>query len=63
MTMTADKLKTWMAAQKLTKTDFAALTGIARTTLDRYLAGQQPIPKVVVLSCIAIENGLCPWGY
>jgi hypothetical protein len=34
----------------------AARLGIARTTLNRYLDGEQPIPKLVELACYALER-------
>jgi hypothetical protein len=34
----------------------AARLGIARTTLNRYLDGEQPIPRVVELACYALAE-------
>lgn len=56
--MTPDDLKAWMKRNDLSKADVFRLTGIARTTLDRYLAGTYRIPKVVRLACAAIDNGI-----
>lgn len=61
--MTPQQLQDWMTRNNLSKAEVFRITGIARTTLDRYLAGTQPIPKVVHLACIAFDEGLCPWGY
>ena len=61
--MTADDLKTWMTRNNLSKAEVFRLTGIARTTLDRYLDGRSPIPKVVHLACAAIEEGISVSGY
>lgn len=56
--MKPNDLKNWMTRNELSKADVFRKTGIARTTLDRYLAGTYPIPKVVRLACAAIDNGI-----
>lgn len=56
--MKANDLKRWMERNELSKTDVFRKTGIARTTLDRYLAGTHPIPKLVRLACAAIDNDI-----
>lgn len=61
--MTPEQLKAWMTRNNLSKAEVFRLTGIARTTLDRYLNGTTPIPKVVHLACAAIEEGISVSGY
>ena len=61
--MTPKQLKDWMTRSNLSKAEVFRLTGIARSTLDRYLAGTHPIPKVVHLACAAIEEGISVSGY
>ena len=58
--MTPTSLAAWMARQKLNKVETAAILGIARTTLDRYLDGRTEIPKAVALACAAVAQGLPP---
>jgi hypothetical protein len=42
------------------KSEAAASLGIARSTLDRYLAGSVPIPHSIALACAAVAHGLKP---
>jgi transcriptional regulator with XRE-family HTH domain len=56
--MTPQQLHDWMIRNGLSKADVFRRTGIARTTLDRYLAGTYPIPKLVRLACAAIDAGI-----
>ncbi len=42
------------------KSEAASALGIARSTLDRYLAGDVAIPKSIALACAAIAHGLPP---
>ena len=57
--MTPTDITAWMNRLGINKSQAAASLGIARTTLDRYLSGDKPIPRVVELACIAIAND---WG-
>jgi hypothetical protein len=52
--MTPKDLKDWMHEHDLNKADLSRITGVARTTLDRYLAGTSPIPKLFSLACMGI---------
>lgn len=54
--MTPADITAWMNRLGLNKAQAASALGIARTTLDRYLSGDKPIPRVVELACIAIAN-------
>lgn len=54
--MTPATLTTWMTRLGLNKAQAATSLGIARTTLDRYLAGSKPIPKLVELACRALAS-------
>lgn len=60
--MTADRLTAWLAHVKLSKARAAAELGIARSTLDRYLDGESPIPRTVALAMAAIDKRLEPWS-
>ncbi len=55
--MTPTDLAAWMNRLGLNKAQAAASLGIARTTLDRYLSGDKPIPRAVELACSALERG------
>ena len=55
--MTPATLTAWMNRLGLNKAQAAASLGIARSTLDRYLSGSKPIPKLVELACRAVESG------
>jgi len=44
----------------LNKVEAASALGIARSTLDRYLAGSVAIPKSIALACAAVAQGLPP---
>ena len=54
--MTPTELRNWMDGLLWDKQTAAARLGIARTTLNRYLDGEQPIPRVVELACSALAN-------
>ena len=56
--MTPQSLSAWMVRLHWDKQTAAARLGIARSTLDRYLSGGAPIPKVVALACAALSYGL-----
>ncbi len=56
--MTPQSLTAWMTRLGLNKVQAASSLGIARSTLDRYLSGGAPIPKVVALACAALAYGL-----
>ena len=58
--MTPASLTAWMDRLKLNKLEAASALGIARSTLDRYLAGDVAIPKSIALACAAIAHGLPP---
>ena len=49
--MTPKELKDWMLKHNFSKAKAARNVGVARTTLDRYLAGAVPIPKLFELAC------------
>ncbi len=55
--MTPATLTAWMNRLGLNKAQAASALGIARSTLDRYLSGSKPIPKLVELACSALERG------
>lgn len=61
--MTPQQLEDWMKRNNLSKDEVTRITDIDRVTLEPYLAGRAPIPKVLHLACIAFDEGLCPWGY
>ena len=54
--MKSDELRNWMDKLLWDKQTAAARLGIARTTLNRYLDGEQPIPRVVELACYALSE-------
>jgi transcriptional regulator with XRE-family HTH domain len=56
--MTPVELHAWMDGLLWDKKTAAARLGIARSTLDRYLNGQKPIPRLVALACAALAYGL-----
>mgnify|MGYP000967666028 CR=1 FL=1 len=56
--MTANSLTEWMARLGYNKSGAAAALGIARNTLDGYLAGKQPIPRAIALACAALSLGI-----
>lgn len=53
--MNADDLKAFMAENKLSKYKMHLMTGVARTTIDRYFDGTSPIPRVFALACLCIK--------
>lgn len=53
--MTPSDLQKWLADTGHTKLDLHRLTGVARSTIDRYLAGKHPIPVVFELALKALE--------
>lgn len=53
--MSPSDLATWMQCLGLKKAGASAALGIARTTLNRYLSGSEPIPRLVSLACEALE--------
>jgi predicted DNA-binding transcriptional regulator AlpA len=58
--MTPASLTAWMDRLKLNKLEASIALGIARSTLDRYLAGDVAIPKSIALACAAVAHGLPP---
>jgi hypothetical protein len=56
--MTPKQFEKWMIRNEFTKLEVFRRTGIARTTVDRYLSGATKIPRVVALACAAIERGI-----
>lgn len=61
--LSPNQLKAWMKRHNLSKAEVFRITGIDTRTLDQYLDGSRPIPKVLHLACMAFDNGICPWGY
>lgn len=53
--MTPTDLKFWMVNTRRNKALASAHLGIARTTLNRYLSGKTPIPRLLEL---AVKNEL-----
>jgi|688.fasta_scaffold945667_1 hypothetical protein len=60
--MTPADLAAWMHEHDLNKTDLSRITGVARTTIDRYLAGAYPIPKLFKLACRGIDYHVAQHG-
>jgi transcriptional regulator with XRE-family HTH domain len=58
--MTPASLTAWMTRLKLNKSEAASALGLARSTLDRYLAGSVAIPPYIGLACAAVAHGLPP---
>ncbi len=58
--MTPASLTAWMTRQNLNKVEACASLGIARTTLDRYLAGSVVIPRYIALACAAVAQRVPP---
>lgn len=56
--MTPVSLTAWMTRLHLNKMQACIQLGIARTTLDRYLAGDVAIPHYIALACAAIAQGI-----
>lgn len=54
--MTPADLTAWMSRLGLSKSGAAERLGIARSTLDRYLSGRMPIPRLVALACSALDT-------
>lgn len=58
--MTSASLQAWMDRLRFNKVQASSELGISRTTLDRYLSGQNEIPLSIALACAAIAHGLPP---
>jgi hypothetical protein len=56
--MTPATLSAWMTRLHLNKVQAANALGLARNTLDGYLAGRVRIPRYIALACSAIAQGL-----
>lgn len=56
--MTPQSLTAWMTRLHFNKSQACLQLGIARTTLDRYLAGDVTIPRYIALACAAIAHGV-----
>ena len=54
--MTPSTLIAWMTRLGYNKSEAAEALGIARSTLDRYLAGSVNIPKYIELACEALSS-------
>jgi predicted DNA-binding transcriptional regulator AlpA len=54
--MTPQQFGAWMHRNGLDTVQVQAKTGLARSTIRRYLDGSTRIPKVVALACAAIDN-------
>ena len=52
--MEPPQLQAFMAQSSLNKSGLAKALGISRNTLDGYLNGKHPIPKLVFLACEAL---------
>jgi len=50
-TMTADDLKTFISTHGFTHGEAAAILGYNRRTIEGYLSGEHPIPRVVAFAC------------
>jgi len=53
-TMTADDLREFLIAYNLTHAEAAALLDRSRRTIESYLSGSEPIPRVFVLACYGL---------
>jgi transcriptional regulator with XRE-family HTH domain len=51
--MTPDQLRSFLAAQEWTADNLADLVGAHRSTVFRWLNGEQPIPRYVSVICTA----------
>jgi len=49
--MTPDQLRAFLATQDLSADSFAGLVGVHRSTVFRWLNGEQPIPRYVSVIC------------
>jgi hypothetical protein len=56
--MTPTTLSAWMTRLGYNKSGAALALGLARNTLDGYLAGRVRIPRYIALACSAIAQGL-----
>jgi transcriptional regulator with XRE-family HTH domain len=55
--MTAEGLREWRKARRLSQTEAGDLLGIGRRSMARYEAGEQPIPAAVRLATRGYEAG------
>jgi len=53
-TMTPDDLREFLTAYNLTHAEAAALLDRSRRTIESYLSGSEPIPRVFVLACYGL---------
>lgn len=59
--MTADEFNTAKTRLgDLSNRQMATALGLARNTVNRYAAGETPIPRCVELACAALVHGLAP---
>jgi len=50
-----DELKAWMNRNLVTKSSLHRSTGVARTTINRYLDGSHKITRVFALACMSLD--------
>lgn len=55
--MTPSQLQDWMNSKGWNKSTTSRELGVGRARLDRYLVGEQPIPRYIELACIALNYG------
>lgn len=58
--MTRDEFREWRQRLDLSQVDAALKLGMGRRQVQKYEAGEAPIPHVVELACEALERRLTP---